>query len=112
MGFINRACLPVRTSLGDWVKDRFTTFPSSGEINFRVEDAAQAIEKVLNNYKSAAISIDHTDGASLEFANWRFNLRCSNTEHLVRLNIETKGCGQALEAKVSSISDLLGGTRA
>ena len=99
-------------SLGDWVKDRFAAFPSSGEVNFRVENATQAISKVLQAYGSNAISIDEPDGVSLAFENWRFNLRHSETEPLVRLNIETKGCAENLELKVKEISELLGGTRA
>ena len=99
-------------SLGDWVKDRYAAFPSSGEINFRVEDAPQAIEAVLSAYRSGAVSLDETDGVSLAFADWRFNLRCSNTEPLVRLNVEGKGNVDALGAHVSAIADLLGGTRA
>lgn len=99
-------------SLGDWVKDRYTAFPSSGEINFRVEDAPKAIEAVRRAYQSEALSIDETDGVSLAFAEWRFNLRCSNTEPLVRLNVECKGAADRLERHVRAISKLLGGTRA
>ena len=99
-------------SLGDWVKDRFAAFPSSGEINFTVADAGTAIENVLSAYRADALSIDETDGVSLAFADWRFNLRCSNTEPLVRLNVEGKGNADALSAHVSAIADLLGGTRA
>lgn len=99
-------------SLGDWVKDRFLAFPSSGETNFRVEDAGRAIDNVLQVYRADATSIDETDGVSVAFEDWRFNLRCSNTEPLVRLNIETKGGVKGLKAQVSAIADLLGGTRA
>ena len=99
-------------SLGDWVKDRYAAFPSSGEINFTVEDAPQSIEAVLSAYRAAALSIDETDGVSLAFEDWRFNLRRSNTEPLVRLNVEGKGNSDALAAHVSAIADLLGGTRA
>ncbi|MDA8818038.1 phosphomannomutase [Planktomarina sp.] len=99
-------------SLGDWVQDRFTAFPSSGEINFTVADAGKAIENVLSAYRVAALSIDETDGVSLAFDDWRFNLRRSNTEPLVRLNVEGKGKADALAAHVSTIADLLGGTRA
>ena len=98
--------------LGDWVKDRFAAFPSSGEMNFKVVGAGKAIEDVLSAYRAAALSIDQTDGVSLAFENWRFNLRCSNTEPLVRLNVEGKGNAGALAAHVSAIADLLGGTRA
>ena len=99
-------------SLGDWVKDRFAAFPSSGEINFTVADTGKAIENVLSAHRAAALSIDQTDGVSLAFGDWRFNLRRSNTEPLVRLNVEGKGNADALAAHVSAIADLLGGTRA
>ena len=99
-------------SLGDWVKDRYAAFPSSGEINFTVADAGVAIENVLSAYRAYALSIRETDGVSLAFNDWRFNLRRSNTEPLVRLNVEGKGTADALAAHVSAIADLLGGTRA
>ena len=99
-------------SLGDWVKDRFAAFPSSGEMNFKVADAGKTIENVLSAHRAAALSIDQTDGVSLAFGDWRFNLRRSNTEPLVRLNVEGKGNADALAAHVSAIADLLGGTRA
>ena len=99
-------------SLGEWVRDRFAAFPSSGEINFKVADADRAIENVLSAYRADALSIDETDGVSLAFEDWRFNLRCSNTEPLVRLNVEGRGKAEILEAHVSAVSDLLGGTRA
>jgi phosphomannomutase len=99
-------------SLGEWVNDRFAAFPSSGEINFKVGDAGTAIENVLLAYRADALSIDETDGVSLAFEDWRFNLRCSNTEPLVRLNVEARENAGALEAHVSAIADLLGGTRA
>jgi len=99
-------------SLGEWVKDRFAAFPSSGEINFKVDDAVMAIESVLAIYRADALSIDETDGVSLSFDDWRFNLRRSNTEPLVRLNVEGRGNADALEAYVYAISDMLRGTRA
>jgi len=101
-----------RRSLGDWVKDRFAAFPSSGEMNFKVDDAGTAIENVLSAYRADARSLDETDGVSLAFNDWRFNLRRSNTEPLVRLNVEVRGKAEALQAHVSAIVDLLGGTRA
>ena len=71
----------------------------------------KAIEKVISAYCGTALFIDQTDGVSLAFEDWRFNLRRSNTEPLVRLNVEGKGNAGALEANVSAISDLLGGSR-
>lgn len=99
-------------ALGDWVKDRFTAFPSSGETNFVVEDADRAISTVLSAYRAQAVSLDETDGVSLAFADWRFNVRKSNTEPLVRLNIESRGGAEALEARVEEIARLLDGTKA
>jgi phosphomannomutase len=98
-------------SLADWVRDRFAAFPSSGETNFRVTDAGAAIDRVLAAYRDDALSLDETDGVSLAFADWRFNLRRSNTELLVRLNIESRGGSEGLAARVSGIADLLAGVR-
>jgi Phosphomannomutase len=99
-------------SLGDWVKHRFAAFPSSGEMNFKVADAGKAIENVLSAYRADALSLDETDGVSLAFDGWRFNLRRSNTEPLVRLNVEGKSEANVVETHVSAIANLLGGTRA
>ncbi len=95
--------------LGELVKNRFVAFPSSGEANFLVEDPSHAIDIVLKAYRKDAISIDETDGISLSFNDWRFNLRQSNTEPLVRLNIETKGEAALLENQLNEITKLLGG---
>ena len=99
-------------SLGDWVEDRFASFPSSGEMNFKVADSDKAIKKVLSAYRGDALSIDETDGVSLAFDDWRFSLRRSNTEPLVRLNVESKSNADALATHVNAVADLLGGTRA
>ena len=93
------------------VEDRFKSFPSSGEINFRVGDAATAIKKVVDTYLHLSQSLDDTDGFSLSFDDWRFNLRKSNTEPLVRLNIESKGNAEGLSAKVATIAKILGGSK-
>lgn len=98
-------------SLGNWVEDRFAAFPSSGEINFKLENAAKGIDNVLSAYQADALSIDKTDGVSLVFNEWRFNLRLSNTESLVRLNVESRGNAEALNLKVEDIEKYLGGTR-
>jgi phosphomannomutase len=78
-------------SLGDWVKNRFATFPSSGEMNFKVDDAGKAIESVFGAYRADALSINEADGVSLTFGNWRFNLLRSSIKPLLRLNVEGKG---------------------
>ncbi|MBP6515391.1 MAG: phosphomannomutase, partial [Steroidobacteraceae bacterium] len=73
------------------VGERMKRYPASGEINRRLGDEKAAIEAVKNRYVPAALSVDYTDGLSVEFAEWRFNLRSSNTEPLVRLNVESRG---------------------
>ena len=99
-------------SLGNLAKDQFAAFPSSGEINIKVDDAGAAIEKVLSAYRTEARTLDETDGVSLAFDGWRFNLWRSNTEPLVRLNVESKGTADALTGYVGTIADVLDGARA
>ena len=65
------------------------------------------IKRVIDHYAKSAISIDDTDGVSVSFENWRFNLRVSNTEPLVRLNVETVGDEELLQNKLSEIEGLL-----
>ena len=77
--------------LSQLVDERIQAYPCSGEINYRVNDVAGTIGHVLEHYLPQNPVIDRTDGVSVEFADWRFNLRGSNTEPLLRLNVETKG---------------------
>jgi phosphomannomutase len=96
-------------SLADWTRDRFEKFPSSGEINFTVADAGAAIARAGAAYKAQALSIDETDGLSFDCGDWRFNLRKSNTEPLVRLNLEARGNAGALEQRIAKLSTLIVG---
>lgn len=66
-------------------------FPASGEINRTLADPARAMAEVERRFAPGALTLDRTDGLSLEFADWRFNLRSSNTEPVLRLNIEARG---------------------
>ena len=93
-------------SLSKWINDRFEKFPSSGEINFRVEDADAAIRRVCNYYRGCA-AIDEMDGISLAFEDWRLNLRKSNTEPLLRLNIEGRGRGDLIGARIDEVKRIL-----
>ena len=86
-------------NLRDLVADRFEKFPSSGEMNFKVADADKTIRSVMTEYQSIA-ELDTMDGISLSFSGWRFNLRKSNTEPLVRLNVESRGNAGALAEKI------------
>lgn len=95
------------TSLSKMVEQRIAKYPSSGEINSKLENPKEAIERVLNAYQEEALNIDKTDGISLEFKQWRFNLRSSNTEPVVRLNVESKGNIPLMEEKTAEILILL-----
>lgn len=97
------------TSLGDLVADRMQAFPCSGEINFRVDDAKSTVARVLAHYAGQSPQLDHTDGVSVEFGSWRFNLRSSNTEPLLRLNVETRGDAYLLRAQTEELTALIGG---
>lgn len=96
-------------SLSSMVKDRMVAFPASGEINRKVEDAKQVIQKIRDTYESDALNVDFTDGLSLEFVDWRFNLRSSNTEPVIRLNVESKGNTELMNQKTAEILALMGG---
>jgi phosphomannomutase len=98
--------------LADLVAARIEAFPSSGEINFRVEDPGAAIARVEAALAPLGPARDETDGLSLAFADWRLNIRRSNTEPLLRLNLEAKGAAADLDARVAEIAALVGGTRA
>ena len=76
--------------LSELVGAMMLAYPSPGEINRSIEDPAAAIDRVRRYYQADALVIDETDGISMEFTDWRFNLRMSNTEPLVRLNLETR----------------------
>lgn len=79
------------TALADLVAARQAAFPSSGEINFTLADPAAAVARVRAAWEPRASHIDEMDGLGLSFAGWRFNLRASNTEPVLRLNVETRG---------------------
>ena len=95
--------------LSQLVDQRMLLFPASGEINRTIAQPEGAIELVRKHYQQAAQHIDFTDGLSMEFADWRFNLRCSNTEPLVRLNVESRGDTVLMQAKTQELLALLAG---
>jgi phosphomannomutase len=99
-------CLKNLT-LGQLVKDRMSAYPASGEINSQLQDPQSAIKKVLDRYQPDALLFDQTDGISLEFADWRFNLRSSNTEPVVRLNVESRANPLLMKQKTEEILALL-----
>ena len=95
-------------ALSKLVSERIEQFPCSGEINFKVSSVMHSLSQVRSSFAGQAEVIDETDGLSFEFADWRFNLRGSNTEPLLRLNVETRGNVALLNNKVAEITKLLG----
>jgi phosphomannomutase len=98
-----------KASLSTLVGERMRAYPASGEINRKVEDARAVIARVEAEYTPRAAAVDRTDGLSVEFADWRFNLRSSNTEPLLRLNVESRGDPKLMRAKTAELLALLGG---
>ncbi len=91
------------------VGERIAAFPASGEINRKVADAKATIREAQVRYEKGARSIDFTDGLSIEFDDWRFNLRASNTEPLIRLNVESRGDARLMQVKTAELLELIGG---
>ena len=98
-------------SLSELVGAMMLAYPSPGEINRSIEDPAAAIDKVRKHYQADALVIDETDGISMEFTDWRFNLRMSNTEPLVRLNLETRADVSLLKLREKELLNLLEGNQ-
>lgn len=94
-------------TLSQLVHERMQAFPVSGEINRHITDPKAAIDKVRNHFAAEAIAEDHTDGLSLEFSDWRFNVRMSNTEPVVRLNVETRANHTLMERRRDELLALL-----
>ena len=94
-------------SLSDLISKRKNRFPSSGEINFTVADADKCMEMIYDLFASAATIIDELDGLSMSFETWRFNLRKSNTEQFVRLNIETMSDHLLLREKTEKFKEII-----
>jgi phosphomannomutase len=93
--------------LSKLVGERMALFPISGELNYRVPDARAALTALESRYAPHAPKIDRTDGLSLEFPDWRFNLRTSNTEPLIRLNVEARGSLELMRTKTDELLGVL-----
>jgi phosphomannomutase/phosphomannomutase/phosphoglucomutase len=94
--------------LSELVRTRMERFPASGEINRRLDDPVAALDRVKQHYGADALRIDETDGVGIDFESWRFNLRLSNTEPLIRLNVESRGDAELMAAKTREVLALLG----
>lgn len=91
-------------TLADLVDARMNAFPASGEINRRVEDPEGLIQLIENQFKTGEAVMDRTDGLSLDFSDWRFNLRMSNTEPVIRLNVESRGLPDLMKKDLAAFS--------
>jgi phosphomannomutase/phosphoglucomutase len=94
-------------SLAEMVEHRMQAFPCSGEINFKVDDVQAATGRVMAHYAANSPVVDHTDGISADFGDWRFNLRSSNTEPLLRLNVESRANTGLMQERTAEISSLM-----
>ncbi|MGH8458014.1 MAG: phosphomannomutase, partial [Nevskiales bacterium] len=93
--------------LSELVEDRIRRFPASGEINREIPDPDAALRAAEQRYAASAKSVEYVDGLSMDCGDWRFNLRKSNTEPVVRLNVESRGDGTLMQAKTAELLDLL-----
>lgn len=96
-------------TLAELVDERMAAYPCSGEINFTVANSSEVLKRVETYYSNQHPVTDRTDGLSMEFAEWRINLRASNTEPLLRLNIETRANPALLQQKVAEATTLIRG---
>ena len=103
----NAGSAPERTQALDAL---FDTYPNSGEVNYKVTDVADVLSKIRNHYQQRKARIYEIDGVSVEFADWRFNLRPSNTEPLLRLNVEAVNTNLVVE-KFLEVENFIGAER-
>jgi phosphomannomutase/phosphoglucomutase len=97
-------------TLAQMVEQRIAAYPCSGEINFKVADASAVVRRLQDRYASIPSAVvDHTDGLSVDFADWRFNVRSSNTEPLLRLNVESRGSIALMQEKTAELRALIEG---
>ncbi|RMG58418.1 MAG: phosphomannomutase, partial [Gammaproteobacteria bacterium] len=89
--------------LSELVEERIALFPASGEINRTVQDVGRVLVAIEQEYGGLGGRIDRTDGLSIEFDDWRFNLRPSNTEPVLRLNVEARGDRALMERKTGEL---------
>ncbi|WP_312631022.1 phosphomannomutase CpsG [Pantoea piersonii] len=96
-------------TLSQLVAERMKAFPCSGEINAKIAHPKEKIAVIEKHYDLLINEKDKTDGISIEFSDWRFNLRCSNTEPLIRLNVESKGDAELMAVKTEEILVMIKG---
>ncbi|HMU67707.1 MAG TPA: phosphomannomutase, partial [Cellvibrionaceae bacterium] len=89
------------------VEERIARFPCSGEINRTVRNTREMLATVEAQFAAEAVAIEHVDGLSMAFADWRFNMRSSSTEPLARLNVESRGDEALMRAKTQQLLALM-----
>ncbi|MCX8070733.1 MAG: phosphomannomutase CpsG [Thermodesulfovibrionales bacterium] len=93
--------------LSQLVDKMIALFPCSGEINMKVDNPKVVMDFITKHYEADSLLIDYIDGLSMEFKDWRFNIRCSNTEPLLRLNVESRGSKQLVKDKTKELLDFI-----
>ncbi len=93
--------------LSELLQNRMDRFPVSGEINRKVKDGQLVLQRIQEHYRGKEVASHHMDGLSMEFEKWRFNLRPSNTEPVIRLNIETRSDKALLKEKTQELLNLI-----
>lgn len=93
--------------LSTMVKDRIALYPSSGEINFKVDNAQETIARIEKFDWQESFEISRVDGLDIIFDKWRLNLRSSNTEPVIRLNVETQSDHDLLQSKLSQLITII-----
>ncbi|WP_437615204.1 phosphomannomutase CpsG [Erwinia sp. V71] len=96
-----------RARLSDILTQRISLFPCSGEINYRVDDVNKTLERIKYLYADGAKCIEYLDGVSIEYENFRFNVRASNTEPLLRLNVEARNSSELLREEVNKLDRVI-----
>jgi phosphomannomutase len=103
---VESLCL-MSQPLSTLVSDRLVRYPVSGEINRTVKDAPKVLAQIEKVYVTPDAVIDRTDGLSIAYENWRFNVRMSNTEPVLRLNVESRGDARLMQEKTQEILALI-----
>jgi phosphomannomutase len=96
-------------TLSQQVEERMKAFPCSGEINSKIHNANEKINRIRKEYEVEGCTIELTDGISIAYKEWRFNLRTSNTEPLVRLNVESQANSHLMQEKTKELLNKLNG---
>jgi len=96
-----------KKKLSELVEEMITAYPCSGEINSTIENPEEKLKEIEKKYSDG--KIDHLDGVSVEYPKWRFNLRMSNTEPIIRLNVESRGDEKLMKEKTEELLNLIRG---